>query len=47
MPPASVIDINADVGESYGRWRLGNDEALLPHVSSANVGCASVTRWVT
>ena len=39
MPPASVIDINADVGESYGRWRLGNDEALLPHVSSANVAC--------
>ncbi|TYL46006.1 LamB/YcsF family protein [Nocardioides sp. BGMRC 2183] len=34
-----VIDLNADVGESFGRWQLGDDEALLPHLSSANVAC--------
>ena len=33
------IDLNADVGESFGRWELGEDEALLPIVSSANVAC--------
>lgn len=33
------IDLNADVGESYGRWRLGQDEALVPLVSSVNVAC--------
>ncbi len=39
MPDGPVIDINADVGESYGRWRLRDDEAVLRHVSSANVAC--------
>ncbi len=33
------MDLNADVGESFGRWRLGDDEALLPHLTSANVAC--------
>jgi UPF0271 protein len=33
------IDLNADVGESFGDWRLGDDEALMPSVSSANVAC--------
>ncbi|MEZ0581109.1 LamB/YcsF family protein [Nocardioides sp. MH1] len=33
------LDLNADVGESFGRWRLGDDEALLPHLTSANVAC--------
>lgn len=33
------IDINADLGESFGRWRLGDDEALLSLVTSANVAC--------
>lgn len=31
------IDVNTDTGESYGRWRLGDDESLLTYVSSANV----------
>jgi UPF0271 protein len=31
------IDLNADVGESFGAWSLGEDEALIPHVSSVNV----------
>ncbi|WP_309464585.1 LamB/YcsF family protein, partial [Bifidobacterium sp.] len=31
------IDMNSDMGESFGRWTLGDDEALLDVVSSANV----------
>ena len=34
-----VVDLNADVGESFGRWSLGDDAALLPHLTSANVAC--------
>jgi UPF0271 protein len=34
-----TIDLNADMGESYGRWTLGNDEALMPHLTSANIAC--------
>ena len=34
-----VVDINADCGESYGRWTLGNDEALFDYLSSANLAC--------
>jgi 5-oxoprolinase (ATP-hydrolysing) subunit A len=33
------IDINCDMGESYGRWTLGNDEGVMPHVTSANIAC--------
>jgi UPF0271 protein len=33
------IDLNADLGESFGRWRLGDDEAMLEVVTSANVAC--------
>ena len=33
------IDLNADLGEGYGPWRMGEDEALLDIVSSANVAC--------
>lgn len=35
----TVIDLNSDVGESFGRWRLGDDEAVLGLVTSANVAC--------
>jgi 5-oxoprolinase (ATP-hydrolysing) subunit A len=34
-----VVDLNADLGESYGRWPLGDDEAMLQVVTSANVAC--------
>jgi UPF0271 protein len=34
-----VIDLNADLGEGFGVWRLGDDEALLGLVTSANVAC--------
>ncbi len=37
--PAGRVDLNADVGESYGRWQLGDDEALLAELSSANIAC--------
>jgi 5-oxoprolinase (ATP-hydrolysing) subunit A len=33
------IDLNADLGEGFGVWRLGDDEALLDVVTSANVAC--------
>jgi UPF0271 protein len=33
------IDLNADLGESFGRWSLGDDEAMLDVVTSANVAC--------
>ncbi|UPW03156.1 LamB/YcsF family protein [Rhodococcus pyridinivorans] len=33
------IDLNSDLGESYGRWRLGDDETMLDIVTSANVAC--------
>jgi UPF0271 protein len=33
------IDLNADLGEGFGRWRLGDDEALLGIVTSANMAC--------
>ena len=33
------IDLNADVGESFGAWRMGADEAIVPLVSSVNVAC--------
>src|SRR5215470_14765395 len=35
----TYIDINCDMGESYGRWTLGNDEGVMPHITSANVAC--------
>jgi UPF0271 protein len=33
------IDLNSDVGESFGRWVLGDDAALMPSVTSVNVAC--------
>jgi UPF0271 protein len=33
------IDLNSDLGEGFGIWRLGDDEALLEVVTSANVAC--------
>jgi UPF0271 protein len=33
------IDLNADVGESFGAWRMGADDELLRLVTSANVAC--------
>lgn len=33
------IDINCDMGESFGAWTMGNDAAVMPFISSANVAC--------
>lgn len=38
-PRAARVDLNADLGESYGRWALGDDTALLGLVTSANIAC--------
>lgn len=33
------IDINCDLGESYGEFKVGNDAEIMPHITSANVAC--------
>jgi len=33
------IDINCDLGESYGHFKMGNDDAVFPHISSCNIAC--------
>jgi len=35
----ACIDLNADLGEGFGVWRLGDDDAMLQIVTSANVAC--------
>ncbi len=34
-----IMDVNADLGESFGRYSVGDDDALLAIVSSANIAC--------
>lgn len=34
-----AIDINVDMGESFGRYKLGNDEEVMKYISSANIAC--------
>lgn len=33
------VDLNCDMGESFGAWIMGQDEAILPYVSSVNIAC--------
>ena len=33
------IDLNCDMGESYGAWKMGADAEVMPHISSANIAC--------
>jgi UPF0271 protein len=33
------VDINCDMGESFGAYEIGADDAVLPHVTSANIAC--------
>lgn len=35
----TTIDLNCDMGESFGPWPMGADAAILPYVTSANVAC--------
>jgi UPF0271 protein len=39
MSTAAMLDINVDMGESFGRWKLGDDEGLMPFISSASIAC--------
>ena len=39
MSGTKYIDLNCDMGESYGRWKLGADEEIMPYITSANVAC--------
>jgi UPF0271 protein len=34
-----TIDINCDMGESYGKWQMGHDEEVMAFISSANIAC--------
>ncbi|CAH1190651.1 5-oxoprolinase subunit A [Paenibacillus auburnensis] len=34
-----VVDLNCDLGESFGAYRLGRDEKILPLITSANIAC--------
>lgn len=33
------MDLNADLGESFGHWKLGDDDGLVQHITSANLAC--------
>lgn len=35
------IDVNCDMGESFGAWTIGADEEVMPHITSANVACGA------
>ena len=39
MAEKKFIDLNSDMGESYGRWTLGADAEIMPYITSANVAC--------
>ncbi|OUJ73680.1 5-oxoprolinase subunit PxpA [Hymenobacter crusticola] len=39
MTESFSVDLNCDLGESYGAYQLGHDEAILPFVTSANIAC--------
>ena len=36
---ARAVDINCDLGESFGNWRLGDDDNIMPIVTTANIAC--------
>ncbi|APU13999.1 MULTISPECIES: LamB/YcsF family protein [Actinoalloteichus] len=52
-PTTSTVDLNCDLGEGFGIWTLGDDDALLDVVTSANIACGfhagdpSILRKVT
>lgn len=33
------VDLNCDLGESFGAYRIGRDEEILPYITSANIAC--------
>ncbi len=34
-----MLMLNCDLGESYGSWRMGRDEDVMPHIDQANIAC--------
>jgi len=39
MTAVAKVDLNADMGEGFGRWTLGDDASLMPYVTSSNIAC--------
>lgn len=39
MPSSGTILLNCDMGESFGVWTLGQDEAVMPFIDQANLAC--------
>lgn len=39
MAAKAVVDINCDLGESFGAYRIGMDEEIMPYITSANIAC--------
>lgn len=35
----STIDLNCDMGESYGNYKIGNDDRVMPYITSCNIAC--------
>ena len=35
----AIVDLNSDLGESFGAWKMGMDEAVMNHISSSNIAC--------
>src|SRR5690349_10562766 len=35
----ATVDLNCDVGESFGNYTIGSDEAIFPYITSANIAC--------
>ena len=36
---ATIVDLNCDMGESFGAYKIGLDEEVAKYISSANVAC--------
>jgi len=41
LAPRMIIDINCDMGESFGPWKMGADAEVMPNITSANVACGA------
>src|SRR5437660_1284127 len=40
-PSAARVDLNCDAGEGFGPWRMGDDETLIPLVTSVSIACGA------
>ena len=34
-----MLMLNCDLGESYGSWKMGRDDEVMPHIDQANIAC--------